>query len=167
TRASDAGCKDVAEPADVENVVGDDAAEERAEDAEERGLEQADVLAPRHDQPAEAAHHEPDDPVPDERPEHAERKSEQTETDGHQKDDQDQRDEGCAHTLDISRPRRRIAWRPCPAARRQRSTPRSTTRPRGRSATCRSTCARSTSTACTRTWASSCRSSPRRCLREA
>ena len=85
------------EPPQVEDVVRDDAAEQRAGDAEERRLDESQLLAPRDEEPTEAADHETDDAVPDQRPEDREREPEKAESERHEEHDQDQRDECCRH----------------------------------------------------------------------
>src|SRR6185503_6663927 len=107
-RGDDHRRQKLAEPSQVEDVVRDDAAEQRAGDAEERRLYEAQLLTPGDEQPAEAADHEADDAVPDQRPEDRQREPEQAEPEGHEEHDQDQRDERGGHAGKHIAPRRRI-----------------------------------------------------------
>src|SRR6185437_9488324 len=93
----DHGGQELADPADVQEVVRDDAAEQRAGDAEERRLEQRQVLTAGDDQAGEAADQQADQAVPDQRPQHGEREPERPESEGQQEHDHDQGDQCSGH----------------------------------------------------------------------
>src|SRR5439155_27377018 len=64
-RSDDHRRQELAEPSQVEDVVCDDAAQQRTGDAEERRLDESQLLAPRDEHSAETADHKADDAVPD------------------------------------------------------------------------------------------------------